>query len=562
MTGATAKLSRLCGEKEEDAPPQKIGLALSGGGFRAAFFHVGVLARLAELGILPQVEVISTVSGGSIVGAAYYIRLKNLLETHADGEIGTDRYLELVEDVESCLLRAVQKNIRARVFANLFKNFAMARPNYSRSDRIGDLYDRYLYKEAWGKTREPRSLGRDKQIEMRELLIKPQGAKGFKPDIDNVGRQMKVPILLVNATSLNSGHNWRFEAVRMGEPLPEDPEHAEIVNEVDKSMRLEQGYFYPKCNHPQVPKPRRNFPLGLAVAASACVPGVFHPLAISGMYEGIRVQLVDGGVQDNQGLQGLFDQGCTHLIVSDASGQLDDKKKPAPLFPLVLKRSASIAGNRIRDEQLIDASTTYKYALMHLRKGLPDKVVAPGHSLEKAIEEGKDTVETDEFEVSPPVQAALSKIRTDLDFFSKTEAHSLELDGYLMSGYELGKKDFDELGSGDLPPVDASNWAFGEMKGKIGTADEDYLGQLEAGKKRFFRLFALRRTVAIGCAMVAAIVFAAIVCAVLGPIVDVLEGLPGWGIAVVVATAALVLTAPFLFVWANLSVLKAKLYPQ
>jgi predicted acylesterase/phospholipase RssA len=28
----------------------KVGLAYPGGGFRAAFFHVGVLARLAELG--------------------------------------------------------------------------------------------------------------------------------------------------------------------------------------------------------------------------------------------------------------------------------------------------------------------------------------------------------------------------------------------------------------------------------------------------------------------------------------------------------------------------------
>ncbi len=49
----------------------KIGLALSGGGFRAAFFHLGVLARLAELGLLRRIEVVSTVSGGSIVGAAF-----------------------------------------------------------------------------------------------------------------------------------------------------------------------------------------------------------------------------------------------------------------------------------------------------------------------------------------------------------------------------------------------------------------------------------------------------------------------------------------------------------
>ena len=30
----------------------KLGLALSGGGFRAAFFHLGVLAQMADKGIL------------------------------------------------------------------------------------------------------------------------------------------------------------------------------------------------------------------------------------------------------------------------------------------------------------------------------------------------------------------------------------------------------------------------------------------------------------------------------------------------------------------------------
>jgi hypothetical protein len=42
-----------------DPPPNgaaKLGLALSGGGFRASFFHVGVLARMAEMRLLRRVE--------------------------------------------------------------------------------------------------------------------------------------------------------------------------------------------------------------------------------------------------------------------------------------------------------------------------------------------------------------------------------------------------------------------------------------------------------------------------------------------------------------------------
>ena len=54
----------------------KVGLALSGGGFRASFYHLGVLARLAELDVLRHVDVLSCVSGGSIVGACYWLMLR------------------------------------------------------------------------------------------------------------------------------------------------------------------------------------------------------------------------------------------------------------------------------------------------------------------------------------------------------------------------------------------------------------------------------------------------------------------------------------------------------
>ena len=50
----------------------KIGLALSGGGFRATVFHLGVLARLAEDKRLEDVTALSTVSGGSLcIGLVY-----------------------------------------------------------------------------------------------------------------------------------------------------------------------------------------------------------------------------------------------------------------------------------------------------------------------------------------------------------------------------------------------------------------------------------------------------------------------------------------------------------
>jgi NTE family protein len=48
---------------------KRIGLALSGGGFRAAAFHLGVLRKLADFHLLDKIDLISSVSGGSIIGA-------------------------------------------------------------------------------------------------------------------------------------------------------------------------------------------------------------------------------------------------------------------------------------------------------------------------------------------------------------------------------------------------------------------------------------------------------------------------------------------------------------
>ena len=56
----------------------RIGLALSGGGFRATLFHLGAMWRLNELAILSQVGMLSSVSGGSILAALLATRWHRL----------------------------------------------------------------------------------------------------------------------------------------------------------------------------------------------------------------------------------------------------------------------------------------------------------------------------------------------------------------------------------------------------------------------------------------------------------------------------------------------------
>ena len=85
----------------------KLGIALSGGGLRAALFHVGVLARLAQCDLLRYVALISTVSGGSIIGTFYYLKVKQLLEGKRPDALkpSAQAYCQLVKEVESEFLR-------------------------------------------------------------------------------------------------------------------------------------------------------------------------------------------------------------------------------------------------------------------------------------------------------------------------------------------------------------------------------------------------------------------------------------------------------------------------
>jgi integrative and conjugative element protein (TIGR02256 family) len=66
-------LTRLCSihPSSLSIPPRNVGLALSGGGSRAIAFHLGCLRALHDRGILDRVQVISSVSGGSVIAALY-----------------------------------------------------------------------------------------------------------------------------------------------------------------------------------------------------------------------------------------------------------------------------------------------------------------------------------------------------------------------------------------------------------------------------------------------------------------------------------------------------------
>ena len=82
-------------------------LSLSGGGYRAALFHLGALTRLNELGLLAKVDVVGAVSGGSILAALLAARVPWPL---------SGAYRDWPEEVAAPMREIARRNARARAF--------------------------------------------------------------------------------------------------------------------------------------------------------------------------------------------------------------------------------------------------------------------------------------------------------------------------------------------------------------------------------------------------------------------------------------------------------------
>jgi tetratricopeptide (TPR) repeat protein len=430
----------------------KIGLALSGGGFRASLFHIGVLAKLAEMDVLRGVEVLSCVSGGSIIGAHYYLEVRHLLQTKPDGDITRQDYIDIVKRIEKDLLEGVQQNIRTRVAADWKKNFKMiVLPGYSRTLRAGELFEEELYARVQdGEQGSPRWLNK--------LFVKPMGwpeDQAFSPKADNWRRSAKVPILVLNATTLNTGHNWQFTASWMGEPP------ARIVSEIDGNDRLRRMYYW------EAPKAHQDVRLGHAVAASACVPGIFEPLALAGLYPDRTVRLVDGGVHDNQGVAGLLEEECTVLLVSDASGQMGTQNSPGDGMVSVTLRSNSILQARIREAEYHELNARRRASLarglmfIHLKKDLEVDPVdwvgcADPHDASDDARPIDRRGPLTSYGIRKDVQRRIAAIRTDLDSFCDKEAFALMTSGYRMTEHEFPKS----ITGFPPPPDEKPDWRF------------------------------------------------------------------------------------------------------
>ncbi|HEY2342964.1 MAG TPA: patatin-like phospholipase family protein, partial [Chthoniobacteraceae bacterium] len=122
---------------------KKIGLALSGGGFRATLFHLGLIRFLRDAGLLGQVSHITSVSGGSIIAAHLVLNWQRYTGSESD-----------FDEAAKELIAFTQLDVRNRILRRfpLAALLAMARRLFGRSSRkltraglLEDHYQKLLY---------------------------------------------------------------------------------------------------------------------------------------------------------------------------------------------------------------------------------------------------------------------------------------------------------------------------------------------------------------------------------------------------------------------------------
>lgn len=331
---------------------RRFGLALSGGGYRAAAFHLGTLRKLHEMDRLASIDVISTISGGSITGAAYCLHQGTFEEF----------YDQMTRALLGCnvISRAIRSWSFVRfvlvILAFLVPGGILLSTRWaplSVLPLLGLLFVVYRY--------QFRLLPVSREIERAydAFFYHGQTLQHLRP----------TPILAIGASNLQTGRPFTFSREWMADST--------------------YSYYQPPVHFEAA-----NFPVARAVAASSCVPFAFTPVTIDPTYfrepadaDRAHPQLIDGGVYDNQGIQKLTQANsryeCNTIVVSDAGAGLSPLgSRPYPNTAALLLRTVDLFMNRIKNAQmmanLFQRATEHSKCVAYLSLGWRLKNSIPG----------------------------------------------------------------------------------------------------------------------------------------------------------------------------------------
>lgn len=306
-----------------------IGLALSGGGSRAMAFHLGCLRALEDIGLLERIDVLSTISGGSVIGAYY---------AYTPGK----PFAEFEADIRCFLKAGFQRGILTQLCKP--RNLGRCLMNVT-STNLDALAERVL-------RRPPKFRGFPSRTDLFQDVLTKSVFGNLK--MSATRRRLEV---VIGVCDLRTGSAFRFGNAKTG------------------SWRLGEMIS-------------GDVDVALAVAASAAYPFLLPALdrkwkfRKNGNVAVHRILLSDGGIYDNLGVQ-VLEPGrdpafsihtfpCDYIIACNAGhGQASGESLPVRLFPRIVT-SFAIVHRRVQDaamhrlHQLRQSNVIKGFALPYL----------------------------------------------------------------------------------------------------------------------------------------------------------------------------------------------------
>lgn len=300
---------------------QGIGLALSGGGFRAVLFHCGALLRLNEASLLTRLDRISSVSGGSIVAGVLATRWSSMRQSEAG--VIEDFVPQVVEPLRTLCSSTLDAGVVISGALNPFK---------TAGEELRDAY------------RERLGLG----VKLSTLVDKPR--------------------FVFNSTNYATGVSFRFSKPYCGDY------RIGLIREhnFDVATAVACSSAFPPVLAP----------FQIDVHPGAFEPTEHADLYEREDFRR-RLLLADGGVYDNLGLETVWGRYST-LLVSDGGKPFELDAGPSMLAfkelgrvmdiglnqALALRKRMLISAYKSRDEKL--RGTYWGIATRIAKFGLPD----------------------------------------------------------------------------------------------------------------------------------------------------------------------------------------------
>lgn len=263
---------------DPERPLGNLAMSLSGGGYRAAAFHLGSMRMMDRVGLLPSVVGLSTVSGGTICGMAWVVSL-----------IEGRTFAQFYDQFSKYL---ISNNVIAQALEGLTSERGHA--GHEWASLIGAASDVYARPNLFGDRRFGDVLAADLPLE--EAIF--------------------------NSTEFHTGLDFRFRRSdrprtilgNRNYPLPRSvAQHIRLADIVAASSCFPGGFeplVFPQHFHwPS------SYPLSSALSE------------LGPNFDG-GLPLMDGGVYDNQGVESLMmafdDSTATTLVISDVSARNEE----------------------------------------------------------------------------------------------------------------------------------------------------------------------------------------------------------------------------------------------